>query len=516
MRKSAIGFTFLLLWACSLFAQDSISHSHYNWKLTHSILEKIGRACVNTQQIPIPNIEILKSEATTITAKTLSGGILINEKVLDICRAMQKDSLNALAFILAHELTHYYKKDNAGFACIFHPNEQNQAFDISREKNADVNGHLYARLAGFSPCDVGENLISEIYRQFSLDDSNPNYPPEESRKYLITSACKAADTLVYIYESANFSTVLGELSIASDLYDYLLSLFPSRELYYNSALVRLTHLRENLIPRYEWKYDFPLILDFGHRFREDNLVINHEVIQSELESVSGLLEEAIKKDPDFWIAQYYLIYTEHLKIITGNEKTIKHQDLLSKLNTIPVSDSTLASIDLRKLLEGILLTFIEEPEKAKEVWKKVSLSPYFEFAQNNIAVLENTDTEVTPCNDYFIKKKIIPSYNPPSFSDSTSIYLPRLTLNFLKTQDSLYCHIQGDRFLTFKKIVCNKKMPLPNSPEGLIKLIGRTPCHTVFLANNKKVFHYQENNILFIYDSKNKLETCVIYEIREK
>jgi len=129
-------------------------HSH-KYQVTHKVLMNLIKA-KGDRRMPIPTLRISNSERYVAYAKPKDAIICLEEKAYDICTGFGKDSLNAIAALLAHELTHYYEKHNWTSHFIqdhkdLPLSEKLKGFDekIKQETQADYLGGFLAYTAGY-------------------------------------------------------------------------------------------------------------------------------------------------------------------------------------------------------------------------------------------------------------------------------------------------------------------------------------------------------------------------------
>lgn len=168
--------------------------------------------------------------------------IRLNKSVISFCRKFEKDSINALAIILGHELAHYYKQHEW---CIEYAyltrNSSLGGFLRERaaenkklnEIEADKVGLMAVVIGGYYPVETYAELLDTIYNEYKIEDKILNYPSKEERKLLLKSTLLQISNFQTVSNSAILLYYLKEYDSAIMLYNYLLRDFPSRELYSN-------------------------------------------------------------------------------------------------------------------------------------------------------------------------------------------------------------------------------------------------------------------------------------------
>lgn len=154
---------------------------------------------------PQPKLEFVKKGKLPVQPARYSPKpipkIEIDVALYKICQTFGKDSLNALAVVLSHELTHYYNDhtfcSDYAFAN-FKSNAQLQSkigqasynARIEKESEADIKGFFYAAAAGFQPHGLQGLLIGKVYAAYKLADIQKGYPSRQERIVIANNAEK--------------------------------------------------------------------------------------------------------------------------------------------------------------------------------------------------------------------------------------------------------------------------------------------------------------------------------------
>lgn len=517
-----IGFIVVLsVFAFKLQGQDTLSHSDDKWLRSFRLMKHLYEPEKDTLlTYSLPQLIIDKADSGRTYFTYFNGSITISEKVYDICMSMRKDSMNALAFVFAHELTHHYQRKKGKFACSLHDNGlvfTNE--DFLKEKEADVYGHYAARLAGFTPCQIGVKLMDKLYNTLPLD---PNKPlPLNIRKQMITDACQAADTLVQLYECANYASIIGQYDIAGTINQYLLSRFPNNKMYYTTAINQLMYAKKALMDDDITKFDFPLLLDFNSQIRNSQTVVNNNEAYKILQNVDSLLSAAFKKDSTFLLAKYYILYAKHLQLLTQTPIPSKNLQitLLKELQTcsLPIDRDLLA---LHHMLEGILYSFSGEDLAAQKSWSSVTYPvDYATIAQENSKKLatntfENSKEEKN-CDTNF--QEILPDLSRDTLRVKPILLLnlPSLQVYGLDSTTSyMYQIYQGGNVTKYRKI--STSLPTYKIhigiPEQVFFSLCTQPCFTQRLANGSTIYLYEDAKTLFQINPHNELIAWIHYK----
>jgi hypothetical protein len=289
-------------------------------KATHEVFDNLVQAYANGKGAPDLKISPLKGPQIIAEYFTINGVpfIKIDEKVINICFSLGKDSLNALAFILSHELSHYYKDDNwcmdyAGLKFKTNPAfakaiKDGEKYNIGKEAGADKEGLVYSNIAGYSPFKIFNRLIDSVYSKYKLQSNLIGYPSKSRRKEINEDAVKQAQRWLSIFDLSIKLINERKYESAIDSLTYLSQKFPSREIYNNLGVAKV---RKALLlkPKSSEEVNFPdrflYPIEIENKTRlgqEDTRGINesdHEEMTKLLMSAQKDFQEAIRIDPSF-------------------------------------------------------------------------------------------------------------------------------------------------------------------------------------------------------------------------
>jgi hypothetical protein len=189
-------------------------------------------ASMGNTGIPKPVLQIVPNNY--LIAKTFpSGEVKVGLKFVTNCRLFGRDSLNALAHVLSHELVHYYRKHfwAQGYGSAFADSdwgkkiaedEGNRAFMELYETQADQLGMLYAVNAGFNTMGVAPRLLDSLYVWFHPSTPDlPGYPPLAERKKTAELSIQFISSLLPAFELAQMLQTTACL-YSGDMQAYLL------------------------------------------------------------------------------------------------------------------------------------------------------------------------------------------------------------------------------------------------------------------------------------------------------
>lgn len=179
------------------------------------------------------------------SAPLQEGYIAIEEGVYDLFAPLGEERDGALAFLLGHELTHYYLRHGwvgdfgNSFATYDVGRKMIKAASyeevIKRETEADYFGGFYGRLAGYDTLGVAPKALEMIYAAYELPDKLLNYPSRAERKAIAERAEANLRKMTPVFEAGNRLLLLEKYEEAGRLFEHLAHSFPSREMFNNAG-----------------------------------------------------------------------------------------------------------------------------------------------------------------------------------------------------------------------------------------------------------------------------------------
>lgn len=209
---------------------------------------------------------VTDSKGGPAVAYPKSGVILIEEKLYDICIGFGKDSLNALAHIIGHELVHCYEKhtweeyfahESKGFGMDIGVKDD----DLKDEVQADYLGGFLAYQAGFITFGIAPQILEKVYQAYDLtDDKLSKYPKLTERQAISAQSEQKLKDLLDLFEMGNFLAALEQYDDALEYYLKVLEDFQSREVYNNVGVLSTLSAMKMFAPT-ENKFAYPVELD---------------------------------------------------------------------------------------------------------------------------------------------------------------------------------------------------------------------------------------------------------------
>lgn len=289
-------------------------------KITHKVYRDLIDAIGNTHPRE-PALEIKNTKRNPASYNPNSKIITIEKKLLAICYSFGSDSLNALSYILAHELGHHYRDHGweAQYASLDFSNETNKKQEKIEQKKddeteADIYAGFYSHIAGYDALSVAEEFLNKVYSSYNLPEDLPGYPTLDQRKNVIKRNLSDFNNLKYVFDAANIAMILGHYTYAQELFTHVLNKdFTSREIYNNLGLCYVYDAL-SLDIESDFNILIPFKIDLSSRLESKpktrgNFTTNEKAIQLFKKAIKEF-EDALRLDPNYLIAKQNIFYSK--------------------------------------------------------------------------------------------------------------------------------------------------------------------------------------------------------------
>lgn len=308
--------------------------------------------------------------------------IQVDASLVSIFRVFGKDSLNALAVVLSHELAHYYSDHTFCSDYAFAVKDQSKSLSdvlkslskqekIIKETEADQKGFFYAAAAGFSPFGVQSQVLDQIYSAYGMSDTTTDYPSKQERISIALTAEDKAKSLYSTFQSGLKWMDEKDYEKAIEAFEEANSYIPFRENYNNMGVARALKALDLKDPDYAEKefperFLYPLEIDNQSRLMKELVrgtdYDKEEQIELLLKSAKGNFEEAIRLDPGYTKSYINLACVFDL---LGN-----HEGAIGKINELP--------LEMRKTREALRIRAIgyfhmNKLQEAEEIWGQLGI-----------------------------------------------------------------------------------------------------------------------------------------------
>ncbi|MEO0734796.1 MAG: tetratricopeptide repeat protein, partial [Bacteroidota bacterium] len=252
----------------------------------------------------------------------------LEKPALEVCLEQGEYADASIAFILAHELSHFYEKHQWGLEVTvnYQSPELNRTLDSMAKNLADTSyvpqiredfsvakKQLVMRrnegeadyLGGFLAYSAGYPVINtpklwgDLYERYGYGQDIPGYGSLDERKAQATITQDRLEEFIDIYEMANLLAAINRYADARFLYAFILEEYQGREVYNNLGVVTVLDALQYFDAE-DTKYKLPLALDlsFGTSSRlpaADKVALREEL----LAEAAGYFRNAISLDPDY-------------------------------------------------------------------------------------------------------------------------------------------------------------------------------------------------------------------------
>lgn len=254
-------------------------------------------------RFPVPTFVLSADERNVAYARYDQLEIGLEKKAYDVCAGFGEHADAAIAFLLGHELTHYYEKHawRRGFVTNHKDLEIGIKLDsladaVANETEADYLGGFLAYSAGFGLFDKGGELIERLYQAYKLPPKLDNYPSLSDRQTLSKRSAERLARLVDVFDMANLLTAVGSYREAYAYYRYILMEYQSRETYNNLGAAAVLDALQYFNPN-ELKFRFPVELDLeSSASKGDGMVDTRNQL---LQEAILHFDAAISLDPNY-------------------------------------------------------------------------------------------------------------------------------------------------------------------------------------------------------------------------
>jgi len=387
---------FLLLVISFVYSQSGhATNNLLNESNINRVFFKLTQA-VGDNSRALPKIVIRPNKRFGASYRRSENTIFIDQAAIDICETFGVDAESALAFLMGHELTHYYQKHDwqeAGFATSFITAQATFQAHIHQESEADTYSAFIAHLAGYETIRIIPELLEKIYIGYELKSKDLTaYPSLAERKAVANKVCKTVQGLIDIYQAANYLFALGKYDEALASYEYLLQYVKFKELYNNVGLCALYAALP--ITQRNYPFIYPLTLDISFPLRAPSGITKEELLQKAIAAFA----KATNYDASY--------FTSFLNLICAYDLANQSSEADGLLNNITNLASTKKQQQKLVLLEGILAFRKGNKLKAAQLFEQIQGNKAFpelvNIATSNLRIAQGEKIERT----------ILPAYHP--------------------------------------------------------------------------------------------------------
>jgi hypothetical protein len=197
--------------------------------------------------------------------------LIIGSEFIKVIRTFDADSMNALAFVMGHEMAHIFleqseniEKIGGGYANKNLRNELEQITDslYSKifERQADEWAIFYSHLGGYKTTHLADKILDKVYTHFKLKNKLSGYPDLKDRKIIAAASALKMKLLLERFELANLCIMSKNYDVSINMLQAILNEgFKSSEIYNNLGICLILKViqSDTIFQKYEW----PIFLD---------------------------------------------------------------------------------------------------------------------------------------------------------------------------------------------------------------------------------------------------------------
>lgn len=346
LLRNSVFFT-ILMTAFSMFGKAfTQTRPNADGEMAQKVYRKLQDA-IGDKEANWPNLIVWSVENRGAVFVPGENSIYLDEKLILSCKTLDGQMEDALAFVIAHEMTHFYQShqwQESGLVRNFMVSSLEFKMSRQNEAEADIYGAFISYQAGYNTLRLIPDLLDRIYEAYDLDDTaNSQYPSLEERKDLALESCYLAENLIEMYQMANYLMVLGRYEAAYHLYKYVGNNIQFKELHYNLGICNMMAYWH--VQKIELKY--PLIIDSWSPIQRGLIDRSPQQLLAEARTSFERIIE--KYDSTYIPARIHLISIfDWLGEIQKAEELINRYNGISEINSSSLFGITAANFYIRQ------------------------------------------------------------------------------------------------------------------------------------------------------------------------
>jgi len=456
-----------------------------------------------------PTVQILEGKNVGAAYNPVTHQLTVDLEVYRICQSFGRQSADALAFIIGHELAHCYMEHH--FFSNFNHYHKCKGSEVSSEKGADIYGLFNAYLAGYNSFQIVPQVISAIYEIYELDDHLSGYPAKQERMAIAKEVQAQIEELVHIYETANYLSALGKYDLAAASYEYILKFYQGREVYNNLGVAYALDALYFTDKDYDL-YLFPLELDWETRIKKpkkdksDAELTPDEFAyrMAQLQNAKRYLEQAGKLDQSYFTADINLLCVMTLmKDYQGAVDYYKSLEQSKKILYYEISDIQKERAQMAlAIAKSHLPSYQADAERLYNTLAN-SRNPQVAYTGTYNQQIFQTGTCGAPSQFTCVQP-----FQVPSRVDNVSLYrhqsssAPRdlgnqVKISIDKLSESMVCQFQqnGSPIFTLQRIShSGKRTPPSFDASDKIKMVQTSSGSFLLCEDERIIFHIDDHN----------------------
>ncbi len=491
--------------------------SYYKKKVLEKVLTNLHQAS-GFREVNKPSIDLITTTQTAAYYNPINHSIQLEEKLYNLCSGFGKDSLQALAYIIAHEYSHALQKSIStlhSYISFIQPHDHLDK-TLENETAADIQGSLLCYLAGYKPGRILKTLLDKIYLAYHLDLTNDsNYPSASKRKASIHLMQREAEGLIQLFETAFLLQLNNDFELAETCYLHILQNYRGPEIYNNLGICKVFRAM-SLYPDDVDLYSYPFELDLNtnlYKTRDargslsiENLYLRNSLLQEAMKQ----FQTALEINPDYKPTLTNIVSC--LNLLNQPMEAIRFFDSLKLPDTILYS----AQQNIQKLITAIGISYaLSGNDQCKDFFKACtssSLEPIKQFAIQNLNIYQNTiplKSQTTNCpiqdslasaSTFFNEVRLVPISR-----DSFTIRSKKLSFKYTINAQQTILEF-NNTYQTILKIICVKQNP--KNRLNLHRLTQLSPGNhqlSYIIGKDARYLQCKSGDILYKLNTSGKL-----------
>jgi len=355
-----------------------------DFRLVKKIYDRLVEARGDSR-FPVPQV-FLRDEVSRVASIDYDNlEIVLELKAFNACKPYGDA---AIAFLLGHELTHYYEKHawKSSFASENIDLKVGKSIrtvqdQVANETQADYLGGFLAYSAGYGMFAKGDELIRGLYKEYGIGEKLEGYPSLTDRMELARRSAQKLESLVDVFEMANFMASIGKYPEAFEYYQYILKHYQSREIYNNVGVNVLFQAIQLFDPKVlKFKYVVELDLESAGS-RDVGAASKREEL---LKQAIRYFDNAISLDPEY--APAYLNKATAYALLGDTTRAMFFANK-EAFDVATRNENSKTLIDI-SILSGILMAKAGNTSGAQMMFER-GVQMNSELAKENLEILKN-------------------------------------------------------------------------------------------------------------------------------
>ncbi|MBL7809743.1 MAG: hypothetical protein JNN28_18120 [Saprospiraceae bacterium] len=406
--------------------------------------------------------------------------IYLSDTAFAVCETFGEQSEAAIAFLLGHELTHYYEKhawrsDFAEDNDTIHLSKQldelfqdmlksssgntklrdnlkkyktlsDQFQDLAMEAQSDYLGGFLAYSAGYGRFTQSDELIRRLYKVFSISDESEGYVTRSEREDMSRQSAQKLQEFIEVFEMANWLTVTGLYEEAYRYYRLILSEYQSREIYNNvGATAMLQAMKLFSADELRFRYPVQLDLEMANSRGEDEITQRNRLLRQAILH----FDAAISMDGEY--APAYLNKACALALLNESARAMYYADVEARRTAIGKYATNIPYIEVLLGIISAQSKTVAGDQAAKAKFELAMKTDKTGIAAHNLAILmkQPLPAQVESGSNDFFDDEAIDGENP------FQILFPEV--NKSRTIDDILSFEQNTEKSTQYKLFVSKK-----------------------------------------------------------